>query len=495
MTQHAGAIVNHAFNPVNDMRFHKHSSTEFGGIRAISAFGGAVLALTLLAAEPSTANPLHVDGRTIVDGAGRQVILRGANVSGATKTPPFLPLTETTWFDNLEAWGFNLVRLLISWEALEPDPGFYRTRYLDAIEELVDGAADRGLYVVLDMHQDLYARPFSGDGAPTWAIPADVDWSSFEPKSIWPLNYATPEVNRCFSAFWADEDGVQSAYLDAWRQVVARVAEHPALIGYDPINEPWAGFTGARTADRDLLQPFYDRFHEEIREPIDPDAILFLEPNGWTVSGPLAPSFRPFDYENVVLNVHWYDTVPMTVGVYTPFGRWRSTLRFQRIDRWGESLGLPVWVSEFGIGFDVIGHAAYLNDQYELLDAHQFHSAQWEYEPGWAERGLWNGEDMSMLDENDEPRNLEQIVRPFARALPGRLIRSKFRRWNRRFSLRYRSNGGGEGEAEIFIAAETQYPNGFEVQISDGTWSYSADGLLRHRPAEGVFEHEIVVHR
>jgi len=445
---------------------------------------------------PALANPLQVDGRQIVDASGRQVILRGVNVSGAAKTPPFLPLTETHWFDNLRAWGFNLVRLLLSWEALEPRPGVYREEYLDAIAALVDGAAARGLHVVLDMHQDLYARPFGGDGAPSWAIPSDVDWRGFEPKRIWPLNYATPEVTRCFEAFWADEDGMQSAYLDAWKQVAARLAGHPALIGYDPINEPWVGFLGARHADRDLLQPFYDRFHADVRAALDPDAILFLEPNGWTVSGSLAPSFRPFDYENVVLNVHWYDTLPMATGVYSPLGRWRSAIAFARIDRWGARLGLPVWVSEFGIGFDALGRAAYLNDQYELLDAHRFHSAQWEYEPGWADRGLWNGEDMSILDENDEPRNLEQIVRPFPRAVPGRLLRVKFRRWNRRFLLRYESDGSGSGEAEIFVAAEIQYPDGFEVRVSDGTWDYSPeDGMLRHYPAAGVFEHEVVLHR
>ena len=273
----------------------------------------AAVALTGGMSAPClAAGRLQVDGDAIVDRQGREVVLRGANVSGKAKLPPFLPIIEASELDILQEWGFNTIRLVLTWEALEPQRGEYRTRYLDAIEAIVDASWRRGLWVVLDMHQALYSRALGGDGAPTWAIPEDVDWEDFELIGPWPLNHLRWEVNRSFTAFWLDEDGVQSAYLDAWAQVAARLGDHPAVIGYDPINEPWAGFLLSLHFDWRYLQPFYDRFHHEVRVPFDPEAILFPEPNVLTVTGSMRPSFRPFDYDNVVLNLHWYDAITLS---------------------------------------------------------------------------------------------------------------------------------------------------------------------------------------
>ena len=44
---------------------------------------------------------------------------------------------------------------------------------LDATEERLDWFANHGVYVILDMHQDVYAQRFCCDGAPEWAIEDD----------------------------------------------------------------------------------------------------------------------------------------------------------------------------------------------------------------------------------------------------------------------------------------------------------------------------------
>ena len=83
---------------------------------------------------------LHKDGIWCRDSKGRYVIFRGANFSSQSKLPPYLPLAKKNnpsmtlndihqeieilkpHLDLLRRWGFNLVRLLVMWKALEPVP-------------------------------------------------------------------------------------------------------------------------------------------------------------------------------------------------------------------------------------------------------------------------------------------------------------------------------------------------------------------------------------
>jgi hypothetical protein len=71
-------------------------------------------------------------------------------------------------------WGFNFARFLLVWDALEPAPGVYDEAYLDRVAERIEWFRAAGIYVVLDMHQDVYGpvasdgREIGGNGAPPW---------------------------------------------------------------------------------------------------------------------------------------------------------------------------------------------------------------------------------------------------------------------------------------------------------------------------------------
>jgi hypothetical protein len=205
------------------------------------------------------------------DGYGRYLFLHGANVSGSTKVPttespvsyvgkPF-PLEEADWnFRMLRDMGFNVLRLLIIWDAIEPDAsGEYDEEYLDYLEQIVAKARDYGIYVFLDMHQDIFshwlrkyyydrtdkpsmipdgqpgseAQPplnnvIQGDGAPRWAIQdclPDKNVYSPEwglPRSMvsdprntddllapffWGIDsFLAIDTSRCFATFFAGRD-------------------------------------------------------------------------------------------------------------------------------------------------------------------------------------------------------------------------------------------------------------------------------------------------
>lgn len=63
-----------------------------------------------------------------------------------------------------------MIRLVVSREAYEPERGAYRADYLAAMVDIAQAASRRGLYVIVDIHQDGFARNLAGgcgDGVPT----------------------------------------------------------------------------------------------------------------------------------------------------------------------------------------------------------------------------------------------------------------------------------------------------------------------------------------
>src|SRR5262249_53067895 len=125
-----------------------------------------------------------VRGGFLRDAQGRAVILRGANVSGKNKNPPFFDFHGPAAFARMRAdWGMNAVRFLVEWAAIEPEEGQYDDAYLDAVAQRIEWAQAADLYVVVDMHQDVYGQGFAsggGDGAPLWTCDAS-NYASFTP--------------------------------------------------------------------------------------------------------------------------------------------------------------------------------------------------------------------------------------------------------------------------------------------------------------------------
>ena len=93
------------------------------------------------------------------DSFGRTVLFHGVNI--VVKVPPYLPESETFDFDesltdqdieNLVDWGFNLVRLGVMWEAVEPLPGYYNYTYLKHVNQTIKKLGENGIRVIVDGH-------------------------------------------------------------------------------------------------------------------------------------------------------------------------------------------------------------------------------------------------------------------------------------------------------------------------------------------------------
>ena len=258
---------------------------------------------------------LRIEGRWFVDENGRRVILRGVNLGGDCKVPypdggtnfpsefsnhravsfigrPF-PLAEADeHFSRLRAWGFNCLRLLTTWEAVEHGgPNDYDTEYLDYFAEVCRLAGDYGFYVFVDFHQDVWSRMTGGDGAPCWLFEkVGIDYRRIAesgsahvmqhlydygrggrqedryPSMSWPANARRPANGIMWTLFFAGRDfapglaidGVNvqdymlEHYLGAMREIALRVRDLPNILGFDSLNEPVGGWIGQSFTYRHL---------------------------------------------------------------------------------------------------------------------------------------------------------------------------------------------------------------------------------------------------
>ena len=163
---------------------------------------------------------LRVEGRHFVDEGGRVVLLRGVNLAGDSKVPPFDPIDDPSQLDPLPSMGFNAVRLQFIWEAFEPEPGVYDDSYLARMVEVAEACGTRGLHVVVDIHQDGFSR-FSargcGTGFPAWAVSpcatVEAPDNGCDCKDWFAKLVTDPNFFRSSRDFYADVCEVRTRFL------------------------------------------------------------------------------------------------------------------------------------------------------------------------------------------------------------------------------------------------------------------------------------------
>src|SRR5262249_43056354 len=129
---------------------------------------------------------LHVSAGAFRYEQGREVVLRGFNVSGEAKLAEYhgLPFASLADARPSEApmrrvTGANAVRFVVTWAWVEQQPKQIDYTYLGHVAEQINAFTDVGIRVYVDFHQDLYSRYlfnkdswYTGDGAPAWVVQA-----------------------------------------------------------------------------------------------------------------------------------------------------------------------------------------------------------------------------------------------------------------------------------------------------------------------------------
>lgn len=201
----------------------------------------------------------HCDNMVIRDELGRQRLFRGINVciknNKQKSKKALLDILKDENFDTLQNNGVNIIRLGITWELIEPEENRFSSEIIDIYKQFVRKCREHGIYVFLDMHQDLFSvhccRPH-GDGAPKWALPDGI--KSKRPFAIWAEGYFYMDsVQKAFHDFWNNKSHIQEKYVKVWKHFAEEFEEFDNVIGYDYMNEPFID-KGGRNVFLNLIE-------------------------------------------------------------------------------------------------------------------------------------------------------------------------------------------------------------------------------------------------
>ena len=266
----------------------------------------------------------------LVDDTGREVFLHGANM--IVKGPPYVPSRDG--YDNktslvkedfitMQRSGINFIRLGVMWPGLEPIEGQYNMTYLQLIEDIVQEAAEYGIYTLADMHQDDLSERYCGEGIPLWAaqgeelvefpIPVKAERYKLDGKKMptrqecakgnWPSYYSSAACSNAFEKLYTDEKLVTS-WSNFWAKLAERFTGNSNILGYELINEPWVGDIYKNptllipgVADEERLSPVYDKLNTAIRAH-DADGLIFFAGNTWDRDGDKISDNLPWGFKH-----------------------------------------------------------------------------------------------------------------------------------------------------------------------------------------------------
>lgn len=295
-----------------------------------------------------------------------------------------------------------------------------------------------------------------------------------------------------------------------------------------------------RTIDfeRDCWRPFVERSGAALRA-LRPDWLLFVERE--VHDGLVEPGYRVPLPAGAVNASHWYDALTLLLKRFAPVSfdvvRNRPVLgsaaigrmyraQLERLRCAGQQAGVPSFVGEFGLPFDLDDGRAYrrwaggdrgegpwraqvraLDLMYGALDGLGLSSALWNYtasnrnDPRHGDG--WNQEDLSIfsVDQQTDPadpdsggRALSGLVRPYARSVQGRLTSLRFDRALGRFELEYLADPAIDAATEIFVPA-LQYPTGCAIDAADHDIAFDASAQLASLRARRAGPSRVVIRR
>ena len=318
-----------------------------------------ILVVVLLLAQSLLAQKgfVHAQGKQLVDGAGKPLILKGVNLGNwlvlegymfrlekgpqsAREIEQFsrslLGPAEAERFWNeyrdryitrediqfLAKSGFNSIRVPFHYRFFAGDnpDGF---KYVDRV---VKWAKEAGLYVVLDMH----------------CAPGGQTGANIDDSDGWPWLFESEESQREIIAIWT--------------RIASHYKNETTVVGYDLMNEPIPTYPEVMHLN-DRLEPLLKRITTEIRK-VDKNHVVVLEAAQWDtnfkVFGP------PFD-KNLLYEFHRYWMPPVQEKI-------ADVVEFR------DKYNVPIWLGESGENTD-----EWVMQFRTLLDKNEIGWAFWPY--------------------------------------------------------------------------------------------------------------------
>ncbi|VDO03620.1 unnamed protein product [Rodentolepis nana] len=453
---------------------------------------------------------VHLDENAqFVDSQGRVLMFHGIN--SVYKKPPYYDADDVSdkRLDLFRKWGFNVVRLGVLWHPAYPEgPDRLNESYFEAIEMQVDKFAKAGIYVILDMHQDSLSSMFgSYDAIPLWLLKR-FSKPPFIFKYPWPMRstpsgdwegYTTYACQKAFQDIYDNEKLAWNYWGDFWEEVAKRFKNKTNVLGYELINEPFAGnvYTNPLRAipayaGKHNLAPVYDFLVFRIRS-VDKRKLIFFEGVTWSVydamkpTGILGPGFTrvpgakddPEEYRRSVFSYHYYCPLIQFVNTSKPYSFFRRTMcdkfimpkMFSSVVSVAKRLKSGLFLTEFGICVpDGDPNSINTLECEAVMDGADTRLQSWTY---------WDAP--QFFDQDGNPRYA--TVKSFSRAYPiataGTPIDLVFNVKNGSGSYAFSSTNltsefakKGGPIASIFLPIEIHYPRGYCIEITPKSISY-----------------------
>jgi endoglycosylceramidase len=391
---------------------------------------------------------LHAGEDYIYDDHGRVVLLRGVNVPCHHNNPcQFMPSD----LDVIRGFGFNFIRLGVSWSYGEPREGEYDQDYIESVIDLAEDAGRRGIYVMPEVHQVGFCAP--GSGIPQWVC-------KDPPKNKADFLDIAAEAYR----FW-DSSSLQEHLINYWAYLAERFQSLDNLFGYNIMNEPVSPECFIPGLFEKKLFPFYERCIDEIRR-VNPEATVIVEPCVFDIMFPAKT--RPLAHSNIV-----YSTHPYFFHLYTGKGKLvvaekespeGLSKKFRRHVREAELMSAPLLVGEFGGPEQYEFAEEWLDECFGLMDEYFLGFAIWVYSPG-----DWN---WTIVDDDRKPRQFywPHLHRPYPRYTSGRPVHLYYSYEEGKFSYRYKPLEKEFLPTEIYIPHE--FMENSLVEVSGGRREY-----------------------
>ena len=427
--------------------------------------------------EPPVAGaPFGVRCGQMVDEAGRVRLLRGVNAriegvfdvsfnDGRTALEPIPAFTAHDATD-MRDFGFDSLRLPINWSGLEPTEGDLDPDYLDRVEQAVDLAAEAGLFVLIDFHQDAYSKEIGEDGAPLWAIlppPAELLEGPLDDLEERRLSQQVLDAFDTFFGTSADGAWLRERFVAMASHVAERFADHPAVLGFEIYNEPVTDDAGVAR----LNQAAYSALRQAA-----PDKLYLFEP----------PAVRNF------LDSATIATEPLGemtgyaphvyTGVFTTTEDDHETITKDQLRRSNANARLeangwqaPLVITEWGFGPDSPKADDYLRWQSELQEEYLASSFFWL----WKEQsqGYWGCFDYDEPTDSFSPRQAlrSSLARVRPAAVAGWPLSVAFDRSRGELSLQFHADPAVDASHLVSVAPALGEPSsvgcdGVEVPFS-----------------------------
>ena len=420
-----------------------------------------------------------------VDEYGRVKLFHGANY--VNKGFPWYPqeLTNQTHLDNLKLWGFNSIRLGVMWTGLRPDIKTVNTTYLNIILKIIDDLSQRGMYVIIDMHQDMMSTKFGAyDGVPRWLVDLMPNSTFAYP---WPFKkdnigfgaYLTDACGTAFQNLYSNKNQFQNYFSEYWGIVSNSMSKLNSVLGYEYINEPWAGdiyFSPALlipgVAGSTNLLPMYDNLYETIRK-YDNETLVFYEPVTWgiifngTFAGTGFERAPANDPSRTVLSWHYYCWLlqyspnPLKNDTFPKFDRigcdyLQREISFETVKNDRLKIGGGSFLTEFGVcAFGMDNGTIDTTECQYILESSDEYFMSWTY---------WDSNFYTDSGINYPIINIFSRVYPQSTA--GTPIGYQYNTKSLVFIYEYNHDPSILEPTEIFIP-DFLYPNGFNATVSD----------------------------